>query len=252
MSKFIVVYDIHAAPGEDNSRADALANMIIDQKPTHVINGGDTIDFNSLSSYDKGKRSAIGRNYIEDIKSHLDFQKRMWEPVRARKKKMPETFFLEGNHENRLSRALDLSPEYDGAISLDHLKLDEYYDTIVPYDGGSPGVIEIEGILFAHFFISGIMGRPIGGEHAAHSLIMKNSQSSVQGHSHTMDFCSHRKVSGKTLNGVVNGTFNKNIPHWAGTTARLWQPGLSVFHNVRDGAFDFEWWSLERVQNTYG
>lgn len=252
MKKYVVVFDIHASPGEDNTRADALANLIIDQKPDVVVNGGDTIDFASLSSYDKGKRSAIGRNYIADVESHLDFQSRMWEPVKARKKKMPFRVFLFGNHEFRLDRALDISPEYAGAIDYKHLKLEEYYDELVPYDGNNPGVIELDGILFSHFFPSGVMGRPVSGERPAYSLIIKNGQSSIQGHIHTLDFCSQRKVSGRVLNGLVCGTFNEHVPNWAGTIGSFWQPGLAVLHNVHDGHYDFEWWSLERVKQVYG
>jgi hypothetical protein len=247
-----VVGDIHSAPGEDNTRADWLANMIIDQKPDVVMNLGDTVDFASLSSYDKGKRSTIGRNYRNDIESHLDFQTRMWEPVKARKKKMPETYFLEGNHEQRVSRALDLSPEYDGAISFDHLRLGDYYDKIVRYEGSTPGSIELDGILFGHFFITGVSGRPIGGERPAHMLLDKIGQSCVAGHIHTFDFAVRASVNGRVRQGLINGTYNDAIPQWAGSIGHLWRPGLSILHNVEDGSFDLEWWSLNRMEQVYG
>src|SRR5690606_39106525 len=123
------------------------------------VNMGDAADMPSLSAYDRGKRSFHGRSYKQDIDAHLDFQDRMWSPVRARKKKLPYRVVLEGNHENRIERALDLSPELKGTIGFEDYDFDSYYDQVVRYDGGTPGIIELNGVLFAHYFITGVSGR---------------------------------------------------------------------------------------------
>lgn len=252
MTKYIVFGDAHATPGVSNERADWLANLLIDQKPDVVVNLGDGIDFGSLSSYDKGKRSAIGRSYTADVNSHLDFQQRSWDPVKARKKKMPHRVFIEGNHEHRLERALDISPEYAGAISFDHLKLDNYYDEIVRYDGGTPGVISLDGILFSHFFITGVSGRPIGGERPAHMLLDKTGESCIAGHLHTYDHAVRININGRARNGLINGTYSNHIPEWAGNIGHLWRSGLSILNNVSNGDYDLEWWSLNRIEEIYG
>src|SRR5690242_10847933 len=124
---------------------------------------GDAADMPSLSSYDKGKRSFQGKSYKADILAHLDFQERWWGPVKATKKKMPYRIVLEGNHENRVERALDLSPELAGTIGFADYAFDDYYNNIIRYDGQLPGIYERDGILFAHFFPTGISGRPMGG-----------------------------------------------------------------------------------------
>lgn len=252
MKKYLIVGDIHSCPEVPNDRADWLANMIIDQRPDVVVNLGDALDLASLSSYDKGKRSSIGRSYRADLECHLDFQERMWQPVKARKKKMPERVFLEGNHEYRLERALDLSPEYVGAIGFDDFRLDDYYDQIVRYEGGTPGVIELDNILFSHYFVTGVSGRPISGERPAHMLLDKTGQSCIAGHIHTLDYAVRQNINGRVRSGLINGTYSDHIPGWAGVIGHLWRPGLSVLHNVEDGNFDFEWWSLNRVRETYG
>lgn len=225
---------------------------MIDEKPDIVVNLGDTLDFNSLSSYDKGKRSFVGRSYRADIENHLDFQERVWAPVKARKKKMPETYFLVGNHEQRVERVLDLSPELVGTVGLPSLRLDDYYDVVVPYNGGTPGVIEVEGILFAHFFITGISGRPIGGERPAHMLLNKTGASCVAGHSHLFDHAYQININGKVRTALINGTYNEAIPEWAGAIGRLWRPGLSILHDVEDGNYDLEWVSMSRMEKIYG
>lgn len=252
MTKIIYVTDTHSEPGVDNDRADWLAQLIIDESPDVVVHGGDSADMKSLSSYDKGKRSFQGRNYKDDIEAHLDFQERMWAPVKARKKKLPYRVFLEGNHEHRIEKALDLSPELVGTIGFNDYDLDRHYNEVVRYDGGTPGIFTIDGISFAHFFITGVSGKSISGESPARMLYGKTSTSSIQGHVHTLDYFSRRSLTGKTRHALVGGCYHSHRPDWAGNIANLWRPGLSILHNVDDGDFDWQWTSLESLKRVYG
>lgn len=120
----LVIPDQHAHYQHGNERADYLAKLIIDLKPDVVVNIGDSADMPSLSGYDKGKRSFQGRTYRADVDAHLDFQERLWAPVFRRKQKLPRTVFCEGNHEHRITRAIDLQPELEGAISFADLHLE--------------------------------------------------------------------------------------------------------------------------------
>lgn len=253
MSKTILcIPDCHADPDHDNSRADYLANLIIDLRPDIVVNGGDQWDMSSLSSYDKGKRSFQGRSYKKDIEAGLEFQDRLWGPVKATKKKLPRRVYLIGNHEQRIDRALDLSPELEGTVTYSDLDLEANYNDIVYYDGGLPGNIEIEGTLFAHFFPTGISGRPMGGERPGHMLIMKNNTSCVAFHQHTLDWATRRNVNGKVINGLVAGCYQDYIPAWAGSVGKFWRAGVSILRNAEDGNFDFQWISLQNLKDAYG
>lgn len=253
MSKTILcVPDQHAHPDFDNKRADYLARLTIDLKPDIVVNGGDAADMHSLSDYDKGKRSFHGRSYRKDIDAHLDFQERWWGPVRATKKKLPYRVVLEGNHEHRIERALDYSPELSGTIGFSDYKFDDYYHDVVRYDGETPGIIEVEGILFAHFFPTGISGRPVAGERPAHMLLAKNGVSSIAFHAHILDFATRRTVQGKVLNGLVSGCYQDYINPWAGNIGKFWRAGVSVLHGVENGDFDFQWISLDNLKEAYG
>lgn len=251
MKKMLLIPDQHAHFEHSNDRADYVSRLIIDTRPDIVVNAGDCADMPSLSSYDKGKRSFHGKSYKADIEAHLDFQERLWEPVRRTKKRLPRRIVLEGNHENRIERALDLSPELTGTIGFQDYDFDRYYDEVVRYEGGSPGVIKVEGILFAHFFPTGISGRPIGGERPAHMLVNKHGVSSVQFHTHTFDFASRRTVEGRVINGLVGGCYQDYINDWAGTLGQFWRSGVAMLHNVEDGNFDLEWISLERLKREY-
>ncbi len=249
---YLIIPDQHAVSYHNNDRADWLAQLIMDLKPDVVINMGDAADMESLSSYDKGKRSFHGKSYKKDLDAHLDFQERLWEPVRRTKKKMPYRVILEGNHENRIERALDLSPEMQGVIGFEDFKFDDYYHEVVRYDGGLPGIYKRDGILFAHFFPTGVSGRPIGGERPAHMLLAKNGCSTIAAHSHTFDFATRRTVADKHLNGLVVGCYQDFTNPWAGSIGKFWQAGVAILRDVHEGHYDLQWVSIQAMKKQYG
>ena len=253
MSKtHLIVHDPHAHPEYSNVRADYLAKLIKDVRPDVVINMGDAADMPSLSSYDKGTKGFEGRNYRKDINAHLEFQDRMWAPVKRSKKKLPYRVILEGNHEHRIKRAINASPELDGAISFSDLYFDSYYDSVVEYTGNTPGVVTIDGVSYAHYFISGVGQRPISGEHQAYTLLTKQFTSCTQGHTHTTDFAVRTDVNGKRMQGLVCGVYQDYWSDWAGEANRMWYKGVVVKRNVVDGHYDPQWISMEALRKAYG
>lgn len=252
MSKtYLLIPDPHAYVGVSNERAEWVGQLIVDLKPDVVINGGDHFDMPSLSDYDKGKRSFHGKSYKKDIEVGLDFHDRMWHATKIAKKRRPQRIVLEGNHEHRIERALDLSPELEGTIGFKDYAFDDYYDEVIRYDGNLPGIFKQDGILFAHFFPTGISGRPMGGERPASMLMMKNNMSSVAFHQHTLDFATRRTIDGNVINTLVAGCFHDHIPGWAGPVGKFWRAGVAVLRNVDNGNFDFQWISLESLRDTY-
>jgi hypothetical protein len=246
-----VIPDQHAHPDFDNSRADLLAKLILDLKPDVVINIGDAADMPSLCSYDKGKRAFHGRSYHKDIEAHLDFQERLWGPVRRRKKRMPRAVVFEGNHEHRIERALDLSPELEGTIGFSDLDFDRYYDTVVRYNGSTPGILDIDGVHYAHYFISGVMGRPVGGLHPADSLVAKGGVSCTAGHLHLLDFSVRTTVDGRKIMGCMAGVYQDYYADFAGHANQLWWRGVVVKDNVTAGAYDPRFISIEQLRKEY-
>ena len=251
---YLIVPDPHAHPNFNNDRADWLGKFILDHKPDVVVNMGDTWDLPSLSSFDKGKASFSSASYERDIDAGLDFQDRMWHPIKKAKKKQPRKVFLEGNHEHRINKVLEYEPHLAGdryGISYKNLQLENYYHDIVMYEGGTPGIITTDGISFAHFFVSGLMGRPIGGEHHAASLLSKNYSSCVAAHSHTADFAIRSGSNGKRIQGLVAGVFQDYVSGWAGNVNQLWWQGLVYLRNVDDGVYDPQFISMEALKKEY-
>jgi len=205
----------------------------------------------SLCSYDKGKRSFVGRTYQADVNAHNDFQSKLWDTVRSAKKKLPRRVTLIGNHEERIGRAVDLQPELEGIISYDDLQLKDWYDDVVHYDGGTPGTIVVDGIKYSHYAITGVSGRPISGEHTAYSLLAKHYQSSVVGHLHTFDYCVRTRADGRKIMGLCAGVYQDYKAGWAGECNHLWWSGVSVLRNVEGGTYDLQTISMDALKKEY-
>lgn len=252
MSTHLIIPDAHAHFEHHNKRAEWVGELIADIKPDVVINIGDTWDMPSLSSYDKGRKSFQGRTYRADIDSGLDFNERMWDRVKRRKKGLPRRVFCVGNHEERIARAVEFAPELEGAVGYGDLQLDEFYTDVVHYEGNTPGVIEIDGVSYAHYFISGVAGRPVGGEHPAHSLVSKKLGSATCGHLHLADWSTRMSLSGNRVMGCFVGAFLDYTLTWAGVANHLWWNGIVVKRNVSNGQYDPEFISIDRLKKEYG
>ena len=253
----LIIPDPHAHPDHNNERADWLGQLIADVKPDLVVNMGDAADLASLSSFDKGKASFHGAGYGKDIAAHLDFQERMWTPMKRTKKKMPYRIVLEGNHEHRIKRVLDYEPHLASGgtgfgISFKDLDFDSYYNEVYEYKGQTPSIATFDGVSYAHYLVSGLMGRPIGGEHHAASLIAKNYTSCTVGHSHTADFAIRTDTHGKKLMGLVCGVYQDYESGWAGNCNDLWWRGVVIKRNVEDGVYDPEFIRMETLKKEYG
>lgn len=248
----LVIPDTHAHYEHNNNRADWLGRYILDLRPDVVIHLGDSADMPSLASYDKGTRAAVGRTYRADINAHLEFNERLWSPLLRAKKRQPHAYFLEGNHEHRIWKAINSQPELEGTISFDDLQLQQWYHEIIPYNGNSPGVVSIDGISYAHYFVSGVLGRPVGGEHPAHSLVKTHLASCTAGHLHTSNWVNRVSADGRRVHGLLAGCFIDYTPGWAGVTADLWWRGVVVKRNVENGNYDPEFISLDALRAEYG
>lgn len=247
----LVFGDAHAHYQHNNDRAEWLGNLIKEERPDVVIDLGDTGDFPSLSGYDRGRRSFQGRSYKQDVESHNDFQDRLWSTVRSGKKKLPVRFKFRGNHEHRIYRAVDLQPELEGTVDYADLQENHYYDEVIDYVGNYPGTACVDGVNYGHYMVSGIMGRPISGEHPAYSLLSKRFSSSTVGHGHIMDYCVRTRTDGRKIMGLALPMFCDFNIDWAGEINRLYSRGVVIKRNVEDGIYDLSIISMEELRQRY-
>src|SRR5690349_19187232 len=103
----------------------------------------------SLSSYDKGKKSFEGRRYRADVEAAKAGMERLMAPIQAAKPKYTPTLILTlGNHEDRITRAINDDAKLDGTISIDDLGYAGFGWKVYPF----LQTVEIDGILYSHFF----------------------------------------------------------------------------------------------------
>lgn len=256
--KILVIPDSHSQPDFRNDRFTWLGKYIVDKKPDIIVNIGDLADMPSLSSYDKGKRSFEGRRYYKDIAAVWDAQEKLFAPITEYNKQQkinkakqykPRLVFTSGNHENRINRATQETAELDGTIGIKDLKYEEFGWEVIPF----LKPINIHGINFCHYFTSGVMGRPISGEHVAHSLITKQLSSCVQGHSHLRSFDERTTAEGKKILGLVVGCYleDDQWEDYAKEANKMWWRGVCMLHDVHDGYFDPEFIGINHLKALY-
>lgn len=251
----LVIPDSHAHPHHNNDRFLHLGRLILDRRPDIVIDIGDSADMPSLCSYDRGTIRAEGMRYTEDLRAYREAQELLWAPLReynemrSRNKKaqwLPHRIKCVGNHENRIERAALEDPKLHGHLSLADLEEHKYYDEVYPFC--TPVVIE--SIAFQHYFTSGVMGNPVGGLHAAASLVRKNHMSSVCGHAHTRDYWESIRPDGNRVFGLVVGCYVDYEPNWTKEYKRWWS-GVVMLNDVRDGQAEPEFIGIDTVRRAY-
>ena len=247
MTIHLVIGDAHSKPGVSNARFNWLGRFVRDIKPDVVIDMGDWEDMPSLSSYDKGKRSFEGRRYHRDIAAGLDARNRYKATLGKDQFSKTRHVALGGNHgEGRIDKVTNLHPELHGTVSLSNIRpVDWEY---VPF----LNIVKIDGINYSHYFTSGVMGRPCGGESPGLSLIKKQHESCVSGHSHVRDFSERTSPSGRKIFGLSAGCYFEHYEDWAGPANMLWWRGLVVLNYVDGrGYADPAFYSIRNLRKEY-
>lgn len=244
----LIIPDSHAHPNYSNERYDWLGHLINDVKPDVVVDIGDWWDMPSLCSYDKGLKSFEGRRYKKDVEAGIEAQDRMLSIVRRQKKKLPRLVRTLGNHEHRIVRAIDRDPILDGTVGLSDLQSREYGWEEYPF----LEKVTIDGVTYSHYFVTGVSGRPVSGEHPAHALLTKMFTSCTMGHTHTFDHTVRTTADGRHLNGLVVGVYQDYHADFAGPANDIWNAGVCICRGVEDGQYDLEHLSLRRLKEVYG
>lgn len=245
MTNILVIGDSHAQPGVPNNRFEWLGNLIYDIQPDVVVDIGDSADMASLCSHGTAREQRLA-SYRDDIAAYQDAQEKLWHPFKKNKRKMPRKVKTQGNHENRINRFIDEHPLWEGVISEADLREADFGWEVHPF----LTAVDINGVDFCHYYTSGVMNRPIGGDHMAYTILKKRYKSSVQGHHHGFDY-KILKSTARTLHGLVAGCYLDAPAGYAGPANALWHSGIAVLNNVDDGQFDLEWISIDRIKDAY-
>lgn len=254
--KVAIVYSCaHAEPDVSNERFNWLGDLIEDLKPDYVVDLGDGADMRSLNSFDtRNPKAIVAQSYQEDIEHYNDAQDRIWSRYKLTKKKRPWRIGFEGNHENRIRKALNNDPRLEGdkyGISFSHLQTDHWFDDYHPYHNSGPAIAEYDGVSYAHFFSSGNFGSAMSGLHHAYGLIQKRNSSATCGHSHKRSVYFKDGAYPNPVIGLVAGCYKGAEESWAGQANLDWWKGIVIKREISNGSYEPEFVSLKQLEKAY-
>lgn len=256
MTKTAVVFTCaHADPSVSNERFDWLSDFLYDIRPDYVIDLGDGADMKSLNSYDtRYPQAIVAQNYESDINCYNDSQERLRAKFKKMKKKRPAFIGIEGNHENRIKKAIANDPRLEGVthgISFSHLQTDVWFDEYYEYENSAPSIFDKDGISYSHYIASGNYGTAMSGDHHAYNLLKKRHSSTTVGHSHRRNIFFKDDAHPNPTIGLVAGCFKGGKESWAGQSNNEWWKGIVVKRNIQNGYYEPEFISLERLRDIY-
>jgi len=225
----------------------------VEKKPDVIICLGDFADMESLSSYDVGKKAFEGRRYSEDIKIAKEAMQLFLKPIRTEQLRLiknkekrwnPRLVMLLGNHENRITRAIDNDSKLEGLISTDDLGYKEAGWEVIPF----LKVVTIDEVCYSHFFVSGVMGRPVT---TARALLTKHHMSCVAGHMQGRDIAYAQRANGDRLTGLISGSFYQHHELYLNAQTNQHWRGLWLLHEVFNGSFDELPVSIDYLKRKY-
>ena len=240
--RVLVIPDTQIGPGTPMEHLDWIGRYAAEKQPDVIVHLGDHADMPSLCTYDRGKLMFEGRRYQADVAAARAGMERLLAPIQKKNGYSPALYLTYGNHEDRIERARQESPVFSDSLSLDDLGYEDMGWTTSPF----LEPIDIDGVLFCHYFTSGPMRRPIG---TAKSLLSATHGSAVAGHSHTFDMAVHPKTQ---HTAIICGTCYLHDEDYAGPQGNCYRRQVIMLHELKDGRFDPLFVSLGYLERRFG
>jgi hypothetical protein len=254
MPKHFVIPDCQVKPGVPLDHLTWAGKFAAEKKPDVIVQIGDFADMSSLSSYDVGKKAFEGRTYAADVEATRLAMSLLMTPIideqnRQRKNKekvwKPRLILPLGNHENRIPKAINNDRKLEGLISTDDLGYKDWgwevYDFLDP--------INVDGIMYCHYFTSGVMGRPIT---TANALLAKKHMSCIAGHQQGKQISTAEKADGTRITGIIAGSFYQHDEEYLYPQGNKHWRGCIMLHEVNNGQCDEMFISLDYLRKKYG
>lgn len=246
----------HATPETSNERFEWLGKFIYDIRPDYVVDLGDGADMKSLNSYDtRYPQQLVNQSYERDIDAYNDAQEKLRHKFKHHRRKKPDWFGLEGNHENRIKKALALDPRLEGnrhGVSFSHLNTDHWFTEYTEYADSAPGIFDKDGVSYAHYFAAGNYGTAMSGTHHAYSLLQYRNHSSTCGHSHKRSVYFKDTAHPQGIIGLVAGCYKGANETWAGQANNDWWKGVIIKREIDNGTYEPQFISMKALEREYG
>ena len=251
--KHLVIPDTQVKPNSPTDHLRWAGLYAAEKKPDVIVHIGDHFDMPSLSSWDVGKKSFEGRRYKDDIEAGIHAMEVFLQPIRDEQQRLkvnkhkqwrPRMVYTLGNHENRIERAIESDPKLDGLIGYKDLQLEEMgfevYDFL--------DVVIIDQIAYAHYFTSGIMGRPVS---SARNMLSKKMMSCIMGHVQDRDIAYGRRADGTNILGLFSGIYYQHDEDYLTPQTNSSWRGVWMLNEVANGGCDELPVSMNYLRNKY-
>lgn len=252
--RILVIPDCQVKPGVPTEHLEWAGKAICEYRPDVVVNIGDFADMPSLSTHDKaGSKYFEGKRYKDDIAAAKEGMKKLLAPLRTLQKTQkeskhkvykPRMVLTLGNHENRINRAVANSPILEGVISIKDLDYERDWEVV---EFIRP--VFIGGVGFSHYWPTGAMGRPAA---SANTIISKLHQSCVAGHQQGKQVAYGKRADGTPICAIIAGSYYLHDEDYMDSLSNIHWRGLVVLNEVKDGAFDEMFLSMNYLKGKYG
>jgi len=254
MRRHLIIPDTQDKPGVPQTHWSWLGHYIADKRPEVIIHLGDATDLQSLSYWDKKKKSAevSERSYQKDLDSLERAMDKLHAPwVNA--KYDPVLIFCRGNHEQRYNRYIADNPEMRHSLADPaNIFRDLGWKT-----NAFLSPVKVDGILYAHYFTRTSTGNETGtskkyGASNATLQLKANMTSCTAGHKPGFDYKMLSTPRGP-IHGLIAGSFyqHKETAYRSAQGSDYWR-GVVMKYRVRNGDYDIHKISIGYLKEKYG
>lgn len=214
-------------------------------QPDVVVHLGDHWDFPSLSSYEKpGSKWFEGKRVLADIEAGNQGMELLEEGMSGFQPK--QKILIRGNHEDRLTRALNDQPRLEGLVGFDKFNDVALGWEVVPF----LEVKSIDDIWYSHYFANPLTGKPYGG--MPETMLKSIGHSFTMGHRQGRREASRYLADGSEQRALIVGSYYQHTEDYLGAQGNHHWRGLIVKREVRNGTYDMMEVSLRYLKARFG
>lgn len=244
--RIAVIPDTQVRPGVPLEHLSWCGQYLAKKQPDVIVQIGDFCDMSSLSTHElSGSLKMEGKRYKTDIDTSKRAMDLLMNPIASVSGYNPLEILLYGNHEDRITRAINADKKLEGLISLSDLCYEEYGWKTYPF----LQPVTIGGVAFSHYFPSGIMGHPIT---TAKGILTKLHMSAFAGHQQGRDIAYAQRADGQDMTAIISGSFYQHAEDYLNPFTNNHWRGMYFLHEVKNGSYDEMAISIGYLKRRFG
>lgn len=249
--RHFVLPDCQVKPGVPTDHIAWAARYAASKRPDVIACLGDFHDMPSLSSWDVGKKSAEGRRYRDDIEAGnaalalFERELKRYAPRSYR----PRKVVVLGNHDDRITRAVEGDAKLEGTLSLNDLAWKRHGWEVHPFL--KPATVH--GVTYVHYCPLNATGRVSSGRYGAPSALAQARRmmaTTICGHRQGLDVATVETPRGR-VRGVIAGSFYQHEETYAGPMGNSHWQGVLMLNDIQNGDFDLCEISLDYLRRKW-